>query len=160
MSKKISIELIEEGKQANIYSVHYDGEEYDEFKKLLKKLLVDGKTKEIGIILARLDKVKELGAADRYFLYESLKKDRVFALPSYIDNIDVRIYCLVIDGKIVILGGGGIKNVQKYQEDPVLNGWVETMKKVDAQIRHLQKTGAIQTKGKELKGTLKFSIKE
>lgn len=47
MSKKISIELIEEGKQANIYSVHYDGEEYDEFKKLLKKLLVDGKTKEI-----------------------------------------------------------------------------------------------------------------
>lgn len=42
----------------------------------------------------------------------------------------------------------------------MLNGWVETMKKVDAQIRHLQKTGAIQTKGKELKGTLKFSIKE
>lgn len=116
--------------------------------------------KKFGIILARLDKVKELGAADRYFRYESLKKYRVFALPSYIDNIDVRIYCLVIDGKIVILGGGGIKNVQKYQEDPVLNGWVETMKKVDAHIRHLQKTGAIQTKGKELKGTLKFSIKE
>lgn len=60
----------------------------------------------------------------------------------------------------MILGNGGLKTTKTYNVDPVLNEYVEDLKSIDYQIYQLQKQNKITTNGKELKGNLRFYIKD
>jgi hypothetical protein len=61
---------------------------------------------------------------------------------------------------VVVLGGGGIKTTDTYNEDPLLNSCVETLQKIDLQIKFRQQQKLILINGCELIGELSFFIKD
>lgn len=59
------------------------------------------------------------------------------ALPSHLDTASLRLYLLNIQSKVLILGNGGIKETSTYQEDNHLNKCVNTLQKIDIQLKML-----------------------
>lgn len=161
MNRHLTIELLDEGDKVNTYSPKFDNEHYNEFEKFFLKYSGNPEYKDdIDQILYRIEKIQEDGAADRHFRYESTKHDRIKAIPSHIETTKLRVYCIIINDEIVILGNGGLKTTRTYNVDPVLNEYVEDLKSIDYQIYQLQKQNKITTNGKELKGNLRFYIKD
>lgn len=105
--------------------------------------------------------IKENFAEDRYFRYEGTRSDRVQALPAkFLDSSRLRVYCIVISRKVVILGNGGIKTTATYEEEPYLKKCVETLQKIDFEIKMRENRKMIVIKGSQLEGELEFYIKE
>ena len=65
-------------------------------------------------------------------------------------------FAVCISSKVLILGNGGIKQTQTYQEDPYLNKCVETLQK----IRQRENRKEITVKGTQLHGALTFYIND
>lgn len=157
MEKNLLIKLLETGEKVSLYSPIFEGEEYTEFEKFLLTYK-DLYAKDIQILIRRIDIIKEMGAEDRFFRYEGTKQDRVMALPSHIDTSNLRLYCLNISHKILILGNGGIKTTQTYQEDSNLHRAVQNLQKIDIKIKQLEKKKIITIIGTNLHGPLEITI--
>lgn len=155
--RNLLIELLEEGDKVSLYSPKFEGETCTEFEKFLMKYM-ESHLRDVQILIRRIDIIKEQGADDRYFRYEGKMNDRVMALPSHIDTTNLRLYCLNIEHKILILGNGGLKDSRTYEEDSNLNGCVQTLQKIDIQIKELEKQRIITVTGSKLDGPLCFTI--
>lgn len=161
MRKDLLLKLLESGEKVSIYSPQFMGEEYSEFEKFLLAFMDKEEFGEdLGVIMARLETVKRMGVEDRYFRYEGRTSDRVRALPAYLESSRLRLYCLCISSKVLILGNGGIKETQTYQEDPYLNKCVETLQKIDFEIRQRENRKEITVRGTQLHGVLTFYIND
>lgn len=86
------------------------------------------------------------------------KRDRVMGLPSHLDTSNLRLYCLNISHKILILGNGGIKQTQTYQEDVNLHRAVRNLQKIDIIIKKLENRRIITINGTNLHGPLELTI--
>ncbi len=159
MKKNLLIELLEDNEKVSLYSPRYDGEEFTEFEKFLLQYK-DLYPNDIAQLVYRLDIIKRDGANDRHFRYEGTKRDRVMALPSHLETTSLRLYLLNIQSKILILGNGGLKHSTTYQEDDFLNKCVQTLQKIDIEIKQLEKKKIIRISGTKLLGTLHFEIDE
>lgn len=159
MEKDLFIELLEKGDKVSFYSPKFVGEKYTEFEKFLLKHK-DKYPQDVSQIVYRLDVVKREGAEDRHFRYEGQRSDRVMALPSYLESTKLRVYLLNIKAKILILGNGGIKETRTYEEDRFLNNCVETLQKIDFQIRNKETSKEIIITGSSLLGELNLTINE
>lgn len=157
MEQKIFIELLESGEKVSLYSPRFEGEEYTEFEKFLLTYK-ENYLQDIHILVRRIDIIKANGAEDRFFRYEGRRKDRVMALPSHFDTSNLRLYCLNINHKILILENGGLKNSQTYQEDPTLHKAVQTLQRIDIKIKQLENKQVITISGTNLNGPLELSI--
>lgn len=161
MNRYLTIELLDEGEKVNTYSPKFENEEHNEFEKFFLKFSNDPEYKEeLGQLMYRIEIIQEDGASDRHFRYESSKNDRIRAVPSHLETTRLRVYCIIINESIVILGNGGLKTTKTYNEDPILNGYVEELKKIDYQIYRMQKRRMITTNGKVMGGSLHFYIKD
>lgn len=139
MRKKIHIELFEEGSKANIYSYSVNGENL-EFEKFIEKFIDSEKhSKDYDITNDTIEKILLNGAQERYFRPEGKQNDYLFAIPEKGLGCVLRVFCLRINEKIVILGNGGVKSkgVIKYQEDAFLNEIAEEMQIIS---KHLQRS--------------------
>lgn len=67
--------------------------------------------------------------------------DRVVALP--VVQSKLRLYCLRLSDKILILGNGGVKNTKTYEESRELSGYVLTLQNFDKLIKEGVKNGTI-----------------
>lgn len=103
---------------------------------------------------------KRLGVEDRFFRFEGRRSDRVYALPAYLESSRLRLYCLCISSKVLVLGNGGLKESRTYQEDPYLNKCVETLQKIDFEIRQRENRKEITVRGTQLHGALTFYIND
>lgn len=159
MKKNLLIELLEDIENVSLYSPRYEGEEFTEFEKFLLQYK-DLYPNDIAQLVYRLDIIKRDGANDRHFRYEGTKRDRVMALPSHLETTSLRLYLLNIQSKILILGNGGLKHSTTYQEDDFLNKCVQTLQKIDIEIKQLEKKKIIRISGTKLLGTLHFEIDE
>ncbi len=157
MKHNLLIELLEDGSKVSLYSPRFEGEEYTEFEKFLIRYN-DEYPKEVAQIVYRLDIIKRDGAEDRHFRYEGTKRDRVMALPSHLETSSLRLYLLNVQSKILILGNGGIKNSATYQEDEHLNKCVNTLQKIDIQIKRMERQNILTVSGTILLGQLSFVI--
>lgn len=161
MQRDLLLKLLESGERVSIYSPQFQGEEYSEFEKFLLSFMDNTEYGEdLGVIMGRLETIKRMGAEDRYFRYEGRSFDRVRALPAYLESSRLRLYCLCISSKVLILGNGGVKETQTYQEDPYLNKCVETLQKIDFEIRQRENRKEIIVRGTQLHGALTFYIND
>lgn len=126
--------MLETGEKVSLYSPRFEGEEYTEFEKFLLEFK-DTHEHDIQVLVRRLGIIKQNGVEDRYFRYEGSINDRVMGLPSHIDTSMLRLYCLNISRKVLILGNGGIKTTQTYEEDSRLHKCVQTLQKIDIEIK-------------------------
>lgn len=82
------------------------------------------------------------------------------ALPSHLGTTNLRLYCLNISHKVLILGNGGLKTTQTYQEDAHLHKCVQTLQKIDIEIKRMQDLRIVTVRGTNLNGPLTFTINE
>lgn len=157
MKRNLFLELLEDNNMVSLYSPHFEGEEYSEFEKFLLAYK-DTYPDDVRQLVYRLDIIKRDGAEDRHFRYEGTRRDRVMALPSHLETTSLRLYLLNIDAKILILGNGGLKTTTTYQEDALLHKCVQTLQKIDIQMKQMEKQRVITVRGTRLLGTLTFTI--
>ena len=112
------------------------------------------------VLIRRIDIIKQNGAEDRYFRYEGAMRDRVMALPSHMDTANLRLYCLNISHKVLILGNGGVKTTQTYQEDAHLHKCVQTLQKIDIEIKMKERQQIVTVQGTNLNAPLVFTIND
>jgi len=122
------------GKFSSVYSVHFN----DKNKTLFHQFLEENSTSfkdEIADILKRLNTIgKKTGARESFFkLKEGKPGDGVCAL---YDNPDknLRLYCIRYADSIIILGGGGPKNVRALQDDEKLKNENYFLRQLSGQI--------------------------
>jgi hypothetical protein len=135
MRKKITIELFEEGERTNIYSYRVNDGEL-EFEKFIDCFIDSDYTKDFDIIDDTIVRILENGAQERYFRPEGKMLDYLTAIPQKGLGCELRVFCLRLSEKVIILGNGGIKpkGVRKYQDDPILNEIAEEMQKISKKL--------------------------
>lgn len=97
--------------------------------------------KDFNIILLALSKIIDKGALERFFRNEGKMNDSVKALA--IDSRKLRLYCLRISDRILILGNGGVKTTRTYQENEKLSGYVMDLQTFDKVLMKAQKSGKV-----------------
>ena len=159
MKRYLVLERINQGDKVAIYSPTFDGDDKSELEKFISKFEDDPKfKKDLGTIFARIGIIEEQGVLDRFFRYESKKNDKVAALPSHFDTGKLRLYCICYNENLLILGNGGKKTTRSYQDDPILNQYVEDMLKINKELWWKIEKGEIHFEGIELAGNLSFYI--
>lgn len=97
--------------------------------------------KDFNVILLALSKIIDKGALERFFRNEGKMNDSVKALA--IDSRKLRLYCLRISDRILILGNGGVKTTRTYQENEKLSGYVMDLQTFDKVLMKAQKSGKV-----------------
>ena len=92
-------------------------------------------------IVGFLGRIADIGALERFFRPEGKMSDNVCALP--VVSSKLRLYCLRLSDKILILGNGGMKRTRTYNEDDELRGYVLTLQKFDRLINEGVRDGSI-----------------
>ena len=155
MSQRYCLELFEENDNLNLYTIRLKDEKLTEFEKFLDKFPNDCKYKEdIDIIISWIEKITEKGALSRYFKPEGKYGDGVGAIP--IETNNIRLYCLRLSDKILILGNGGIKDADTWQDSPTLRPFVELLIDTSRFINTRRQNGNIQLNDKTIAGNLNF----
>lgn len=99
-----------------IYTIQFLKNADSEFERFYEKF--KGRLEydeEFERLLNVIGRIAEFGALERYFRPEGRMRDRVCALPVLKSRL--RIYCLRLSDKILILGNGGAKKTRTYDED-------------------------------------------
>lgn len=149
--KEATLKTIEQNDNVSLYSICFDGCEESEFEKFLLAFK-DNATlnKDFQTILFALSKIIDQGALERFFRIEGRMNDNLCALS--IDSRRLRLYCLRISDKILIVGNGGVKKTRTYQEDEVLSGYVMDLQKFDALLAEAQENGKIRIENNVITG--------
>jgi hypothetical protein len=110
---------------------------------------------EIEDIFYTVEAIGKIGAKETFFkLNEGHLGDGVSAL--YDVPRKLRLFCIRYGTEVVIIGGGAIKEVRKYQEDPKLKLRAEQMILISAAITKILKdcSDEIYWNGNHFSGTL------
>lgn len=151
MNKIATIEPVEQGNSASLYTISFVKDDLSEFAKFMSNFKDNARLqRDYQIILLALQRIMENGALERYFRLEGKYSDGVCALP--ISSGKLRLYCLRLSDKILIIGNGGIKDSKTYNENNELNGYVIDLQKFDSLIKDAIKDGSISIEETEIKG--------
>ena len=138
------LELIIETDSVSIYSPKYDGEELSEFEKFLSAN--DSHTQPqlrsfFDSIIATIEKIQECGARENLFRREG---GNVKAIPLLVSlqhknqNIGkVRLYCLRLSDRLLIIGNGGVTKERRYENDPIHLSYVNDLRVIDKHVKRL-----------------------
>lgn len=155
--ERYEVELIEQYDKLNLYSIRIDGHEYTEFEEFVLRFSDNDEYKEdLDIVLSWLDNIIRRGALERFFRPEYRYGSGISAIP--IETSKIRLYCVRISNKILILGNGGIKDADKWQDSPLLSSIVNRLVDTERFIQSRKHSGKICiNESGELIGNLKFT---
>lgn len=140
--KTAKLKTIEQNDNVGLFSICFDGSDESEFEKFIAKFKDDAEyNKDYNAIVFALTKIIANGALERLFRIEGRMNDNVAALS--LDSRKLRLYCLRMSDKILILGNGGAKRTRTYQEDDELSGYVMDLQKFDKALIEAQKNGRV-----------------
>lgn len=158
--KNIKITSVAQTEKAGLFTLIFEGDSFSEFQKFIETYKDDTHySRELQVILAVIEHMMQgAGFLERYFRPEGRMRDHVSALP--IERGRLRLYCLRLSDEILIVGGGGVKNVRRYQDSAELSGYVITLQKLEEAIRAALKKGQITIEGTSIEGidTHNFTI--
>ena len=134
--------LVNEAKSCTLYTIQFLSENESEFERFYNKFKdeVDFNP-DLMRIVGFLNKIADFGALERFFRPEGKMNDNVAALP--VVSSKLRLYCLRLSDRILILGNGGVKKTKTYEQDNELSGYVLTLQKFDRLIKEGIKDGSI-----------------
>lgn len=155
-----------------VYLNHYSGEKaavYSIVKENSKKLFIEHfieqykkeYLEEVLNLMGRLKRIGQKGAIESYFkMDEGLHwNDLVCALYDLPDK-HLRLYCIRLYEKILIVGNGGPKNVRAWQDDLKLSREVHEMMHYSKIIRTKLNNGslALSADGYRFEGNLMLTF--
>lgn len=149
--KQAKVNIMDETDFVSLYTITFENSEVSEFEKFMETFK-DNATlqRDYQLILLALDKITSYGALERNFRPEGKMNDDVVALP--LEKSRLRLYCLRLTDKILILGNGGEKNTKTYEESEELKGYVMDLQKFDALLKTYIHNGEIEIKETKLVG--------
>lgn len=147
-----TIKLIQETANAAIFSLKdYDSEdtEFEKFMLNYSSLNEPQLKYDFDAIISAIGKIlNDCGVRENLFRPEG---NRVKALPIWICQNrkksigTLRLYCIRISERILIIGNGCIKKVQKYEDDSNIRSIVDTLRKIDKAITKKARKNHITT---------------
>lgn len=139
---EIELYLIKEGEKCTIYTLQFLRDTESEFEKFISKFKDNAEYSEDYVrIAAFISRIARSGALERYFRPEGKISDSVVALPVLFSKL--RLYCLRLSDKILVLGNGGVKSTRTYDEDETLKGYVITLQKFEKLLKKGVKEGSV-----------------
>lgn len=139
---EIELYLIQDGENCTIYTLQFLRDVESEFEKFVAKFREDADySEDFSRIAAFIKRIAMTGALERYFRPEGKINDSVVELP--VTSSKLRLYCLRLSDKILILGNGGVKTSQRYEDDTLLNGYVITLQKFEKLLRQEVANGKV-----------------
>lgn len=149
--KELTVKNIENEGIVKMYTLQFSDANLSEFEKFVQRFKDSGElNRDYQIIIYALSKISNNGALERYFRPEGKMNDRVCALP--VDSGKLRLYCLRITDKILIIGNGGLKTTQTYEESEELLGYVMDLQKFDSLIKKEVANGSLTISETEIEG--------
>ena len=134
--------LVNNTDACTIYTIQFLSENESEYERFYNRFKDDAEfNPDLMRIVALINKIADLGALERYFRPEGKYNDKVCALP--VLQTKLRLYCLRLSDKILVLGNGGIKKTRTYNEDETLKGYVLTLQKFEKLIKEGENDGSI-----------------
>ena len=131
---EVELYLIQNGENCTIYTLQFLRDVESEFEKFVAKFRDDAEySEDFSRIAAFIKRSAKTGALERYFRPEGKMNDSVVALP--VTSSKLRLYCLRLSDRILVLGNGGVKTTQRYEDDTLLNGYVMTLQKFEKLLR-------------------------
>jgi hypothetical protein len=139
---KAELKLVNDAQNCTMYTIQFTAETESEFERFYTKFKDNSVYNEdFERLLNILGRIADFGALERYFRPEGKMNDRVCALP--VVRSKLRLYCLRLSDKILILGNGGVKNTRTYNENEMLKGYVLTLQNFDRLVKEGVKDGSI-----------------
>lgn len=134
------LELVMESENISIYSPKFDGETMTEFEKFMttnKDVSYPQLKQDFDAIISTIKKMADdCGARDNLFRPEggNVKAIPLCICPRRRSIGTLRLYCIRISDKILVIGNGGIKRTKTFQEDPALLSIVNQLRQIEHQI--------------------------
>ncbi len=148
------------GNKTSIYSVIADDEDKTLFELFVEENHISYSS-EINDIVLRLKTIgHKTGARENFFkLNEGISGDGVCALYD-LPDYKLRLYCIRYGTQLVILGGGGHKNVRALQDDKKLKDESYFLRELSQQITKKLRNKDIKfiDNGKNFEGDLEFDF--
>jgi hypothetical protein len=139
---EVELFLIDEGENCTIYTLQFLRDSETEFEKFISKFISDSDYNEdYSRIAAFVSRIARTGALERYFRIEGNPNDSVVALP--VISSKLRLYCLRLSDRILILGNGDVKETRTYNENPKLKAYVLTLQKFEKLLKEGVTNGSV-----------------
>lgn len=148
------------GKRATVYVVRENGNNESLFDAFLSEFSSTHK----GELMELLDKLKTMGhktgAKQHFFKTNQGALGDGCCYIRFKKNQELRLYCIRFGTQLVVVCGGGHKQVRAWQDDPKLSAIMTSVKELFAQItqRITEKEIAYTASGLEFVGNLEFDI--
>lgn len=132
-------------------------DEQSEFEKFVSKFRQDAEfNPDFQAIMRFVEQILSNGALERYFRREGKMSDSVVALP--VLKSKLRLYCLRLTDKILILGNGDVKRSRAYEEDDTLQGYVIDLQRFERLLKQEVRAGNVEITEKDILTDKTFEV--
>ncbi len=140
-----------------MYTIQFLADDKSEFEKFISKFRNDAVLNtDFQTIMRFIQQILSNGALERYFRPEGKMRDSVVALP--VIKSKLRLYCLRLTDKILVLGNGDVKNTKTYEEDVTLQGYVMDLQKFENLLKQEARAGNVEITEREIKTDKTFEL--
>lgn len=146
---EVELLLVTSSDSCTMYTIQFLSDDMSEFEKFISKFREDAELNpDFQAIMRFVEHIIANGALERYFRREGKMGDSVVALP--VLKSKLRLYCLRLTDKILILGNGDVKNSRTYEEDDNLQGYVMDLQKFERLLKQEVRYGNVKITEKEI----------
>lgn len=154
---EVELLLVNSSDSCTLYTIQFLSDDMSEFEKFVAKFRQNSELNpDFQAIMRFVEQILSNGALERYFRREGKMNDFVVALP--VLKSKLRLYCLRLTDKILILGNGDMKNSRTYEENETLLGYVMDLYKFERLLRHEVNSGNVKITEKEVLTDKTFNL--
>ncbi len=140
---EVELLLVESSDKCTLYTIHFLSDATNEFDKFITKFRNDAELNpDFQAIMRFVEQIMANGALERYFRREGKMNDSVVALP--VLKSKLRLYCLRLTDKILVVGNGDVKKTRTYDEDNTLQGYVMDLQKFERLLKQEVNSGNVE----------------
>ena len=154
---EVELLLVNSSESCTMYTIQFLTDDMSEFEKFISKFRKYAELNpDFQAIMRFVEQILSNGALERYFRREGKMSDSVVALP--VLKSKLRLYCLRLSDKILILGNGDVKTTRTYEDDVNLQGYVMDLQKFERMLKQEVRSGNVEITEKEIKTDKTFDI--
>ena len=154
---EVELLLVDSSERCTMYTIQFLNDEESEIEIFISKFRQDAELNpDFQAIMRFVEQILSNGALERYFRREGKMNDSVVALP--VLKSKLRLYCLRLTDKILVLGNGDVKNTRTYEENETLQGYVMDLQKFEKLLKQEVRLGNVEITEKEIITDKTFEI--
>ncbi len=140
---EVELLIVDSSDKCTLYTIQFLSDDTNEFDKFITKFRNDAELNpDFQAIMRFVEQIMVNGALERYFRREGKMSDSVVALP--VLKSKLRLYCLRLTDKILVIGNGDVKKTRSYEEDNILQGYVMDLQKFERLLKQEVRSGNVE----------------